>query len=55
MELVAPAVPLCEIRADKHRMLAVTEGRGTGVMENKGKGVGIRALKPKISSFLTAV
>lgn len=55
VELVAPAVPLCEIRADKHRMLAVMEGRGTGVMENKGKGVGIRALKPKISSFLTAV
>lgn len=38
MEPEAPAVPLCEIRADKHRMLAVMEGRGEGELENEGKG-----------------
>lgn len=38
VEPVAPAVPLCDIRADKHRMLAVMEGRGAGVLENEGKG-----------------
>lgn len=37
VEPAAPAVPLCEIRADKHRMPAVMEGRGAGVLENEGK------------------
>lgn len=38
MELVAPAVPLCEIRADKHRMLAVMEGGGLESWRIRGRG-----------------
>lgn len=38
VEPVAPAVPLREIRADKHRMLAVMEGRGGGGWRMRGRG-----------------
>lgn len=54
VEWVARAFPLCEIWADKDRMLVVIEGgRGAEAMEVKRQA--IWALKPEISSFLRAL